>query len=338
MGFYLQFQRKKRAYKTTDFRLKGDEKMGLYLGIDTSNYTTSVALYDTDKKEVYQQKQILTVSSEAVGLRQSDAVFAHVKQLSSLVKELFCKVNEPIKAVCVSSSPRRAIDSYMPCFLVGKMVGESIAVTNGINCYYCSHQEGHITSAALSANKLWILKKKFYAFHVSGGTTECLYVKPSGMLFSEDVLAKTLDINAGQLIDRTGVMLGIPFPCGKELDRLARLCKDEINVKTSINGLDCNLSGFQNKTQRLKAEGRSDSYIARFAIESVKETIVDMRDAVIEKYGKKPILYAGGVMSNSIIRKELEAEDAFFAEPEYSSDNAAGVAVIGAIISGEMPI
>lgn len=305
--------------------------MPLYLGIDTSNYTTSVALYDSQSGEVWQAKQLLTVSGDAVGLRQSDAVFAHIKQLSTIVASLCEKLSKPIDGVCVSAFPRSAEGSYMPCFLVGKMVAESIAAVNKMECSYCSHQEGHVVAAAFSAGKLSLLKEEFYAFHISGGTTECLLIKPKDDLFEEEILAKTLDINAGQLIDRTGVMLGLSFPCGRELDRLSRLCDEEIKIRTSVNGLDCNLSGFQNKTQMLKAEGKSDEYIAKYAIEAVRATLLTMEKAVTQRYGKRPILYAGGVMSNSIIRSSFEKDGVFFADPEFSSDNATGVAIIGSM-------
>ena len=195
--------------------------MSIYLGFDTSNYRTSVALYgDIIKSE----RKFLTVKKGELGLRQSDAVFLHTKQMPLVIKNLFSK--EPadlnnIKAIGASTKPRDSIDSYMPCFLVGKNVAQSLSTIVGVPFYEFSHQAGHIAAAAYSANSLELINKKFIAFHVSGGTTEALLVTPSDNVFSVEIIAKTLDLNAGQVIDRLGNMLGFPFPSGEYIEKLA---------------------------------------------------------------------------------------------------------------------
>lgn len=306
--------------------------MAFYLGIDTSNYTTSVSIFNSETNEIVMQKRLLPVASNAVGLRQSDAVFAHVKQLHLLIDELFQTGNYKIQAVGVSTRPRSVEGSYMPAFLVGELVASSIASVLGIKKYECSHQEGHIVAALYSANALDMLKEKFFAFHVSGGTTECLLVEPKDSLFDITLIAKTLDLNAGQLVDRIGVMLGLQFPCGKALTELALQCNKKFKIKPTLKGHDIHLSGVQNQCETMHQKGVSQEEIARYVIEYIKASLEAMTKSVKEEYGTLPLLYAGGVMSNSIIKEYMQKEySGLFASPEFSADNAAGVSIITAI-------
>ena len=215
-----------------------------FVGFDTSNYTTSVAICDEDGKVLANLKRPLPVAEGQRGLRQSDAVFAHIKNLPELSRELaesLCGY-EPI-AVGVSSKPRDAEGSYMPCFLSGVAAANSFAAARGIPLYEFSHQSGHIAAALYSAGKLDLLgSTRFTAFHVSGGTTEVLLVSTDNGKISEELVAYTADINAGQAIDRVGVEMGLKFPCGAELERLAaqytgKIKKHNICVKDGI----CNL-------------------------------------------------------------------------------------------------
>lgn len=307
--------------------------MALVLGIDTSNYTTSCALYSTEYNSITQKKQLLPVKSGECGIRQSDAVFHHTKQLPVLLEALFENVGDKIDAVAVSTTPRRCDGSYMPCFTVGEGVARAVAATLKCPLYTNSHQEGHIAAALFSANKLDLIGEKFFAFHVSGGTTEGIIVSYDGFeILSCDIVAKTSDLNAGQLIDRTGVMLGLDFPCGKELEKLALLYNEPIKVKPSVKGTYCSLSGFQNKLHDIYKSTGDKSKTAAYTLAYVEASIAKMTEEVFSLHGKMPVVFAGGVMSNSIIRNSLESKfDAFFAEPEYSCDNSAGVAVLGAI-------
>ena len=176
--------------------------MALILGIDTSNYTTSCALYNTEDKSIIQKKQLLPVKSGECGIRQSDAVFHHTKQLPALLESLFEDVNVKVEAVSVSDTPRRCEDSYMPCFTVGEGMARGISAALDAELFRNSHQEGHIAAALYSANKLDLIGKRFLAFHVSGGTTEALLVTPSESSFIKaELIANTNDLNAGQLVD-----------------------------------------------------------------------------------------------------------------------------------------
>ena len=306
--------------------------MSCYLGIDTSNYTTSVCLYDDEKKRVISQRKLLPVRQGELGLRQSDAVFHHVQQLPELFRQAFDSFDGVIRAIGVSERPRAVEGSYMPCFTVGTAAADILSAVTGAPVYRFSHQQGHIAAALFSLDRLDLLFEKHIAFHVSGGTTEALLVNGREGFLTTDLIAKTLDLNAGQLIDRVGVMLGLPFPCGKELERLALTCEEPIRAKATLKGLDCCLSGGENLAKKLKDEGKSDAYIARFAIEYIYQAIRGMSDRIRERYGELPFVYAGGVMSDSIIRDRLTAEtNCLFSFPEYSSDNAAGIAVLAGI-------
>lgn len=304
--------------------------MATILGIDTSNYTTSCALYHGDTGEILKLGKLLPVKDGERGIRQSDAVFHHTQQLPDLICELL-KDNNKIDAVCASATPRRQEGSYMPCFTVGHGTGRSIAASLNVPFYDVSHQEGHIMAALFSAKKMELLSQKFIAFHISGGTTEALLVTPHEKeILSALLVAKTLDLNAGQLIDRIGVMMGLSFPAGKEIERLALRYEGNHKVKSVLKEFDCCLSGFENKLSKLYRETNDKALVSSLVLEYVKVTIEDMTTRLLQKFGNLPVVYSGGVMSNSIIRNSLKSRfTCDFAEPSFSCDNAAGVAVLG---------
>lgn len=305
--------------------------MVLVLGIDTSNYTTSAAIFDTETNTIEQAKKLLPVKSGDCGIRQSDAVFHHTKQLPDIISSLDFS-GRKIDAVSVSSTPRECEGSYMPCFLAGVSVARSISAVNGIPLYSFSHQQGHIAAAAFGSESCELLNSPFIAFHVSGGTTEALLVKPQQSSFIKaQLIAETTDLNAGQLVDRIGVMLGLQFPCGIELERLAKGYTKDIKVKPSLKGANCSLSGFENKITKIYKDTNDKAYTAAFTLKVISSTLIAMTDALLENYGNLPLLFAGGVMSNQIIRQDiLKRFNAKFAPPQFSADNAAGIAYLGA--------
>lgn len=309
------------------------------LGIDTSNYTTSVSLIDIENMEVYQSKIMLPVKSGEVGIRRSDAVFHHTKQLPIVISELLKKVNDncyDIKAVGVSKSPRLVKGSYMPCFLVGEGFAESYSKLCGIDLYKTSHQIGHILAALFSADRLDLIKNKeyFIAFHISGGTTDCLLCKPS----KQDVLSITqigtsLDLKAGQAIDRIGVKLGFDFPCGAEFEKAALLSEKSYSPKPTLKGNNCCLSGLQNICEKMFEDGEQTCDIANFCLTYISNTIIAMSKRARETYTNAPIVFAGGVMSDKIIKEKISSElgNVYFSQPEFSCDNAVGIALFAAI-------
>ena len=305
----------------------------MFLGIDTSNYTTSSALYDDETKEIFQQKKLLPVKEGELGLRQSDAVFAHVKQLGEIVSSLFKDHNSAIDAIGVSTRPRDLDGSYMPCFLVGEMVAKCLSSSHGVPCYSFSHQQGHVAAALYSADRTDLFGERFLAFHLSGGTTEALLVEPDeDRIMHCEKVAGSLDLKAGQAIDRVGVMLSLPFPAGKYLEELALLSTKQYKIKPTMKGLDCSLSGIENRCSKMLEDKEKPEDIALFCIKSVEAALCGMTDGLLDTYGNLPLVYAGGVMSDSIIRHTMEQKyDGIFAKPEFSSDNAAGIAVLTAI-------
>lgn len=304
--------------------------MSLFLGIDTSNYTTSTALFDSATGEMLQQKRLLPVKEGQLGLRQSDAVFHHTAQLHTLFSELVCDVDtNNIVAIGASCRPRPVSGSYMPCFTVGENTAHVLSSALKLPLYTFSHQEGHIAAALFSAKRDDLFSKKFLAFHVSGGTTEAVIADGSGSGFSIERAAKTLDLNAGQAVDRVGLMLGLKFPCGPQLEQLAVKCTEQIKVKPALKGWDCCLSGVENLCQKLIMQGKPREYTAAFCLKYIEETLSLMTRRLIDKYGDIPVLFAGGVMSNQIIKNSFtEKYNAIFAQPKFSSDNAAGIAYL----------
>ncbi len=304
--------------------------MALILGIDTSNYTTSTALYDSQTGEMLSQKKLLPVKHGQLGLRQSDAVFHHTAQLHTLFSELVKDVDtKSIVAIGVSSKPRPIDGSYMPCFTVGENTAKILSSALNVPLYSFSHQEGHISAVLFDAKREELFCQRFLAFHVSGGTTEAVVATGNDFGFSLRLVAKTLDLNAGQAIDRVGLMLGLSFPCGAELDRLASQNTELIKLHPTLKGSDCCLSGLENICQNLLAKDKSREYISAYCIEYIRKSLSLMTDSLFEKYGKLPVVYAGGVMSNSIIQSSFkEKYNASFAKPEYSTDNACGIAYL----------
>ncbi|MBQ7740783.1 MAG: peptidase M22 [Eubacterium sp.] len=296
----------------------------MYFGIDTSNYTTSLALFDGER--VIQKKKLLCVKQGERGLRQSEAVFQHTVNLPKLLGELELS---GIDAVGVSVTPRNAEGSYMPCFLVGENAAEFLSKGCGARLYKTSHQTGHILAALYSANRLDLVNKKHIAFHLSGGTTEALLVTPDKEnIINIELIAQSSDLKAGQLIDRTGVMLGMNFPCGKELDLLSQKSDKDFKIKPSMKGENCSLSGVENKVKAMIENGDADEDIARFVITYICKTVSSMLNALRGKYGGLPVIFSGGVSSNSLLKKTFENDKSvYFAKPEFSLDNAAGTAI-----------
>ena len=309
-----------------------------YLGIDTSNYTTSAAIYDSENNLVIHRKKLLPVKQGECGLRQSDAVFHHVQQLPQVINDLFSEFHGNITAVGVSAKPRDVKGSYMPCFTVGHGTAKILSQVLNVPLCEFSHQNGHIAAALYSSKKTELVGQKFLAFHVSGGTTESVIVQPhEENIFQVELVGKTLDLNAGQLIDRIGVMLGLKFPCGHELEQLALKSNAKIKAKATLKDTDCCLSGIENICKKAFSDGMSKEDVSLMCLMYVEKAISEMCKKILEKYGEMPVIFAGGVMSDKLIKDMLvSVGDGYFAQPEFSCDNAAGVALFGAIKEGKV--
>ena len=301
----------------------------IILGIDTSNYTTSAALIYDDGELIANIKRPLLVNEGERGLRQSEAVFSHIKNFPSVMDEVRTVLAGRISsAVGVSARPRNIDGSYMPCFLSGVAVAEGISASLGIPLYKFSHQCGHVMAALYSTGSEELMADRFAAFHVSGGTTELLIVKGNESGFDSEIVGGTKDLNAGQVIDRIGVFLGMPFPAGPHLERAALEYSGKIpSKKVSVDGTYANLSGLENMARKLYDESGDVNKTAAFVFEYIGNSIVKMCENLVDSQGDVPFVFAGGVMCNSIIKAKLAKKiNARFAQPALSSDNAVGIA------------
>ena len=300
------------------------------LGLDTSNYTTSAAVFDGERGR--NQGRLLEVRPGELGLRQSDALFQHVKPLPEGVEALLGEEGlGTVQAVGASTRPRAVEGSYMPCFLAGASQGQVLSQVLGVPFYAFSHQQGHLAAAAWSAGRLDLLDRPFLAWHLSGGTTELLRVEPEedGVAVRAEILGGTSDISAGQLIDRTGVLLGLSFPAGKGVEKLSRQAQKREYYKVKVNGLTFSLSGMENKVRQMVQRGEEPAEIAWFAQETVCRVVQACTKAAMEEYPGLPVLCSGGVASNGRLKELLRQNcGALFAQPQFSTDNAMGTAVL----------
>ncbi|MBQ8765608.1 MAG: peptidase M22 [Clostridia bacterium] len=307
--------------------------MSYFLGIDTSNYTTSVAVYDSDKNSVISKKKLLPVKDGEKGIRQSDAVFHHTVQLPDLIKELFNEFNGNINGIVFSTKPCNENGSYMPCFLSGISVATSLSSVINVPLYRFSHQDGHIAAALYSADTLNLINSEFIAFHISGGTSQALFVKPNSSYFETVKVADSLDLKAGQAVDRVGISLCLKFTCGPELEKLAEKSSEDLKYfKVFRRDGMFSLSGVENKCKQMLEKGKCAEEIAMYCLSYIYSAIDDTVSELLDKYGDLPVVFSGGVMSNKIIRNKLEKKyKSYFAEPQFSSDNACGIAVLASI-------
>ena len=277
------------------------------LAFDTSNYTTSVASFDGTAG--HNISRLLDVEQGALGLRQSDALFAHVKRLPELADRLFSDIGTDagFEAVGVSTRPRAVEGSYMPCFLAGESQARVLGAALGVPVLPFSHQQGHIAASLWGSGHMELMDEPHLAWHLSGGTT---------------------DISAGQLIDRTGKLLGLPFPSGKHIDALSRSAQDRQVFRVKVQGTTFSLSGVQNKVEQYHAAGNSPEETAGYALRCLIGAIVRATENALLEYPGSSVVFAGGVASNTLLRSSCAALPAIFCPPQFATDNALGVAVL----------
>ncbi len=297
------------------------------IGFDTSNYTTSIAYFDgTDGANC---SGLLPVKQGQLGLRQSDALFAHIKSLPELSGRLFSDMDpSSIAAVAVSTRPRAVEGSYMPCFLAG--VAQAALLSNCLHVplFEVSHQQGHVAAALWSAGRMDLMDTPHLAWHLSGGTTELLLIEPEGKNVKAAKIGGTTDISAGQLIDRTGQLLGLPFPSGKHLDLLSKQAEDRSLFKVKCQDFSFSLSGVQNKVEQYHREHSTAAETAGYALRCVAHAVLSATKNAQKAYPGLEVVFSGGVASNSMLRQIMEPIKPVFAQPQFSTDNAMGVAVL----------
>ncbi len=297
------------------------------IGMDTSNYTTSIAWFDGVTGE--NCSRLLPVKQGELGLRQSDAVFAHTKSLPELSGRLFSNFpGDAITAVGVSTRPRAVEGSYMPCFMVGYSHAKLLSDALKVPLIEVSHQQGHVAACLWSAGHMELMEEPHLAWHLSGGTTELLLVEPEGRNVRCTKIGGTTDISAGQLIDRTGQLLGLPFPAGKHLDALSREAEMTEVFRVKCADMAFSLSGVQNKVQQFHSSHESPAETAGYALRCVAKAVYLASEQAMKAYPGLRIVFSGGVASNSLLRESLKPLNPIFSPPQFSTDNAMGVAVL----------
>ena len=306
--------------------------MSAVLGIDTSCYTTSAALVSVEGELLGSARRLLTVGEGERGLQQSQGLFQHVKNLPDMIGQVMQGAPQ-ICAVCASVRPRPAEESYMPVFRAGESQARAAAALLRVPFYPVSHQEGHVRAAMVDAGI--DAGRPFLALHLSGGTTEILLADQGRLT----LLGGSLDLHAGQLVDRTGVRMGLGFPAGPALEKLAMQAAPQGLLGVSIKGTSCNLAGAENKIERWLAQGEiSREQIAAEVFDFLCRTIERMIENACEATGARQALLAGGVASSMLLRGMLNVRAKkrrlncrlHYAHPELSGDNAVGVALLGA--------
>ena len=303
------------------------------IGFDTSNYTTSIAYFDGN--DGVNCSKLLPVKQGELGLRQSDAVFHHTKSLPELSGRLFSHIHaDSITAVGVSTRPRAVEGSYMPCFMVGYSHAKMLADALGVPLVECSHQQGHVAASAWSAGRMDLMVQPHLAWHLSGGTTELLYVEPKDKNVICQKIGGTSDISAGQLIDRTGQLLQLPFPSGKHVDALSKESATKDIFKVKCQDMTFSLSGVQNKVAQYYEKCGNAADTAAFALRCVCNAVYQATVQAQKAYPGLPVIFSGGVASNSMLRQYLAPLEPIFAQPQFSTDNAMGVAILTYLAQG----
>jgi N6-L-threonylcarbamoyladenine synthase len=304
----------------------------LFLGVDTSNYTTSVSCV-SNEGIVFERRTMLSVPLGERGLRQSDAVFQHVRNLPPLVSEMLRTIERvSVRMVAVSAKPTAGDESYMPVFLAGKLAAVSIADSLGVPLIETTHQAGHVR-AALLGQEAKFSDSPFLAMHLSGGTTDLLLVRREDGLIGEITrIGGCDDLHAGQFVDRVGVRLGLPFPSGVSLEALARAAADKsIKLPSSVKELHCSFSGQESQCQRLIEGGATSEAIAYAVYDNMARTFAKLLNNAFAETGAKTALLSGGVSGSLLLRELLRdrlGRELFFAQSGLSSDNAVGTALL----------
>ena len=303
------------------------------LGIDTSNYTTSLAITDIHGEIAADLRKLLTVKQGERGLRQSHALFQHMENLPDIVLELYKQIDKNrIGAIAVSDRPRSVEGSYMPVFKAGVNYGIVMAASLGVPFFEFSHQEGHLE--AVRHNSSLADEEEYLAYHLSGGTTELLHATNNSLL----ILGGSRDLSFGQVIDRIGVALGMEFPAGREMDHIAMKKRDKpkgLLKKIPIEGLEINLSGIETQCQRELQKGTEPESLIYELFHKMSSCLCLLTEKAVSETGCKHVLFTGGVTASRFIRHEIEkyftgqALKIVFGDPALSSDNAVGISFLG---------
>ena len=313
------------------------ENNRIIIGIDTSCYTTSIAAITLNREIVFNEKIMLNVKNGERGLRQSEAVFQHIKnfgEISENLKKHIHKKGYKIEMICASEKPRDLEDSYMPVFEVGKNFAKTMSVLFDCEMFETTHQENHIAASLYGCKKEDL--DRFISVHMSGGTMEILLTEKDNKGYNTEIVGGTKDISFGQLIDRVGVKMGHDFPAGKYIDEKALLCEEEVKngLKTSVKDGYMNISGLENQVYKLMEE-KDNYYVSKAVMNAAIKSLEKALSFICKKYDINDVVFVGGVASSKYISGKLSNKlkknniNSFFTDSSYSSDNACGCAIIG---------
>ncbi len=310
------------------------------VGIDTSNYTTSICAVDDSGNIVFEERRVLRVPDGDRGLMQSAALFQHVANLPTQLEKLSKTLAASrIGTIGVSAAPRSGQGSYMPVFLAGVLAARALATGAGGVLIETNHQAGHIAAGVATSGMPLQDGETFLAVHLSGGTTDMLSVTKHETDYRTEIVASGLDLHVGQYVDRIGVALGLPFPAGRHLEELAAAWgrKPVPVIPSRVKEGAPSFAGPLTAASRLLATGEPQAAVAASVLRSIAATVEKMLRHAFDTTGAKKALLVGGVASNQLIRARLErrfgadrGRDAglYFCDPSYASDNALGVALI----------
>ena len=313
--------------------------MKAVLGIDTSCYTTSAVLLGLNGSLLAASRRLLQVPQGKRGLAQSEMVFQHVRALPEQLETIWNRFpTGECSAVGATCCPRDIEGSYMPAFLCGYGSAKAVALSQKIPLFPLSHQANHLWAGIWSA-KMPQEVQDFLAVHVSGGTTDLLQVKRCGAKLQIRQLGGSVDLHAGQLLDRLGVALGLPFPAGLHLEKMAAGFHQEApEVPVAVQGLQLSLSGPETHLKKLRQKGIASPLLAAAAENLLGETLFRLLRRAVRQTGVRAILGVGGVLANKRIREHaldrLQTKlgcQIYLPEPCWSGDHALGAAYQAAL-------
>lgn len=307
--------------------------MDAYIGFDTSCYTTSIAVIDSKGKLMFDGRRALRIKQGEKGLRQSEGVFQHVRNLGDLSSsQAEAWEGLDIVAAAASVKPRPVKGSYMPVFTVGENTARVVATAAGIPFFATTHQENHLMAGLWSAGGPQ--SERFLTVHLSGGTTELLHTLRKGSEFTVEIVGGTQDISAGQFIDRIGVAMGLPFPSGPHLEKIVDGAGNRgphLDIKCFTEGTTISFSGPETRVKRLLESKEDRAGIAYSIFLSVAQGLGKIIKEACDKFALSDVLMVGGVSSNKYIRKYIKENldySLYFPDAVYCSDNAVGTALI----------
>lgn len=298
------------------------------LGLDTSCYTTSVALMDLAGNLVADERRLLKVKPGHRGLAQSEMVFQHTRNLPDLMEALDL-TGLTVRAIGVSAKPRPREDSYMPAFLTGLGLARSLGKVLGVPVHRFTHQHNHMYAGLWSVGKE--APDRFLLVHISGGTTDFLLCeKQVDGHFTLTPQGTSIDLHAGQFIDRVGVALGLPFPCGPHLEKLADEATEPYPLKVWTEGAQLSLSGPCSEALRAVEKGADPASLALGVERAISRGLSRTLFYVCRQQGLHQVLLAGGVSANGELRRQIgdylgkRQIELWAPDPKYSVDGAVG--------------